>query len=91
MFFDWDDRKAAHNLHKHAVSFEEASTVFDDDWALTFDDPDHSSDELRFITLGESQQRRILFVAHTEREDVTRIISARIATRQERKAYENER
>ena len=81
MFFDWDDRKAAHNLHKHAVFFEEASTVFDDDWALTFDDPDHSIDELRFITIGESQQRRVLFVAHTERGDVTRIISARIATR----------
>ncbi len=91
MLFEWDDRKAAHNLQKHQVSFEEAATVFGDPWALTFDDPDHSIDEQRFITIGESDRRRILFVAHTDRDDIMRIISARVATRQERRAYENER
>ncbi len=91
MIFEWDDRKVAHNLQKHQVSFQEAATVFGDPWALTFDDPDHSIDEQRFITIGESDRRRILFVAHTDRDDIIRIISARVATRQERRAYENER
>jgi uncharacterized protein len=91
MLFEWDDQIAAHNLQKHHVSFQEAATIFGDPWALTFDDPDHSADEQRFITIGESERRRVLLVSHTDRDDITRIISARKATRQERRAYENER
>lgn len=85
MIYEWDPRKAKANERKHAVSFEEAATVFLDPFALTFDDPDHSVDERRFITLGESERRRILFVAHADiGEDRTRIISARKVTRRER-------
>lgn len=88
MRFDWDRRKAATNLRKHSVSFEEASTVFADDRALTGDDPDHSVGEERFITFGMSQNGRLLVVSHAERGDTIRIISARRATRSERKLYE---
>jgi len=75
MLFEWDDRKAAHNLQKHQVSFEEASTIFDDVWMLTFDDPDHSFEEQRFISIGVSDRRRVLFVAHTDRDDTVQVIS----------------
>jgi uncharacterized protein len=88
MRFDWDPRKAAANLRKHAVSFEEASTAFADDYSLTGADPDHSVGEERFITFGMSQSGRLLVVSHTEQGDTIRIFSARRATRSERKLYE---
>jgi uncharacterized protein len=88
MRFDWDPRKAAANLRKHAVSFEEASTAFADDYSLTGTDPDHSVGEERFITFGVSQSGRLLVVSHTEQGDTIRIFSARRATRSERKLYE---
>jgi hypothetical protein len=88
MRFDWDPRKAAANLRKHSVSFEEASTVFADDYSLTGADPDHSVGEERFITFGMSQGGRLLVVSHTEQGDTIRIFSARRAMRSERKLYE---
>jgi uncharacterized DUF497 family protein len=86
--FEWDNRKAKQNLRKHDVSFEEASTVFGDPLAVTIPDPLHSEEEDRFITLGESQRRRLLVVVFTDRRGKIRIISARVATRNERKDYE---
>jgi uncharacterized DUF497 family protein len=87
--FAWDKRKAASNRRKHGVSFEEAATAFGDPLSITIPDPDHPSGEERFILIGESQQRRrLLVVAHAERSDTIRIISARLATRGERKSYE---
>ena len=88
MRFDWDSRKADANLRKHSVSFEEASTVFADDYSLTGADPDHSVGEERFITFGMSQSGRLLVVSHTEQGDTIRIFSAKRATRSERKLYE---
>ena len=88
MQFEWDPKKARANLHKHGVSFNEAATVFLDHLSLTGDDPDHSVSEERFVTFGVSSAGRLLVVAHTERDDRTRIISARPATRPERKLYE---
>jgi uncharacterized DUF497 family protein len=88
MEFEWDPDKAARNLVKHGVAFAEAGTVFGDPLAITYFDPDHSDDEDRFLTFGESNQGRLLVVSHTDREDRIRIISARIATRRERKIYE---
>jgi uncharacterized DUF497 family protein len=88
MEFEWDSRKAAVNLRRHKVSFQEAATVFGDPLAVTFEDPDHSLAEKRYITFGLSQQKRLLAVSHTEREERTRIISARPLTRKERKIYE---
>jgi uncharacterized DUF497 family protein len=86
--FEWDPGKAAENHSKHGVLFHEAATVFDDPLAITYPDPDHSEGELRWITFGSSTGRRILVVAHTETGDTIRIISARRATRDERKIYE---
>jgi uncharacterized DUF497 family protein len=86
--YEWDPVKAADNLRKHGVPFAEAASVFLDPSALTFSDPDHSSDEDREITIGMSEKQRVLFVAHTTRNGRLRIISARKATRQERKQYE---
>jgi len=86
--FDWDDKKAKRNLKKHGVSFEEASTVFRDPLARTIDDPLHSDEEDRFVSLGESRRQRLLVVVFTERGGKIRIISARVATRHERKDYE---
>lgn len=88
MLFEWDPEKERRNRRKHGVSFAEAASVFLDPMALTFDDPDHSSDEDREITIGVSNRQRVLFVAHTAREDRIRIISARRATQQERRQYE---
>ena len=88
MRFEWESRKAAANLRKHGVSFEEASTALRDDLALTGRDPDHSTGESRYITFGVSSQGRLLVVSHTDRGAVIRIISARAATRSERKIYE---
>ncbi len=89
--FEWDERKAKRNAGKHSVSFDEASTVFSDPLALTIYDPVHSNDEDRYITLGESQQGRLLVVVFTDRNERIRIISARVATRRERKEYEKGR
>jgi uncharacterized DUF497 family protein len=89
MEFEWDPDKAKANLKKHDVSFHEASTVFGDPLAITFNDPDHSIREHRFLTFGYSRMSHLLVVVHTERHGKTRIISARRATRQERKIYED--
>lgn len=89
--FEWDKLKASLNIRKHGVCFEEASTVFSDPLALTIYDPLHSEDEDRYVTLGESQRRRLLVVVFTDRDDRIRIISAREATRRERKDYEEGR
>ena len=88
----WDHAKAAANERKHGVTFEEASTVFLDPFAATYDDPDHSLAELRFITFGRSDQGRLLVVAHHElSEGHLRIISARPLTRREAHAYQEDR
>jgi uncharacterized DUF497 family protein len=88
--FDWDKEKAILNKRKHGVSFEEAQTVFYDDHALEFFDPDHSENEDRFIMLGMSFAARILVVCHCvrEKDTVIRIISARKATKHETKNYQ---
>jgi uncharacterized DUF497 family protein len=86
--FEWDSAKAAENGAKHGVSFEEASTALRDPLSVTGLDPDHSIGEERFITFGVSSRGRLLVVAHTDREDIIRIINARQATRIERKVYE---
>lgn len=88
MKFEWDSAKAKANAKKHGVSFEEASTAFSDDASLTGADPDHSIGESRFVTYGLSSLGRLVVVAHTDRSDRIRIISARLATRAERKLYE---
>lgn len=88
MKFEWDNEKAAANLRKHGVSFEEASTAFADDLSLTGDDPDHSYGEHRLVTFGVSSAGRLLAISHTERAGHIRIISARPAIRVERKFYE---
>ena len=88
MRFEWDPKKAATNLKKHGVSFQEAATVFGDPLAITFQDPDHSKDEERQLTFGLSLQKRLIVVSHTERQDATRIISARSMERKERVIYE---
>ena len=90
MGFEWDPWKAKRNLAKHGVSFDEARTVFDDDLFLVFGDPDHSTEEDRFLILGQSREGRLLVVAYTERSDLIRIISARRATRQEQRVYAEE-
>lgn len=88
--FEWDPEKATRNLEKHGVSFHEAQTVFDDDLFIVFSDPDHSLGENRHIIMGQSQLGHLLVVSYTERSRKVRLISARKATRQERKAYEEE-
>ena len=88
--FEWDSRKAASNRSKPGVSFDEATTVFGDPLSLLMDDPKHSDDEQRFLVMGISVQCRLLVVAFADRPPRTRIISARIATRQERNLYEQE-
>lgn len=88
MQFEWDPAKAAENLAKHGVLFEEAATVFRDTLSVIGLDPDHSIDEERFVIFGVSTSGRLLVVAHTERGDTIRIISARRATPGERTIYE---
>ncbi len=88
MHFEWDPGKAGKNLRKHGVTFEEASSVFYDSLAMTGADPDHSEGEERMVTFGVSSSARLLVVAHTERSDAIRIISARVATKHERHIYE---
>lgn len=89
MEFEWDPDKAAANLAKHGVSFDEASTVFGDPLAATVDDPVHSEFESRSVTLGRSSTDRILVVVHTHRNERIRLISSRTANRAERKQYES--
>lgn len=86
--FEWDPEKAQKNLQKHEVSFEEASSVFDDPMFITLLDDEHSDDEERYITIGLSNKTRLFLVAHTERDNRIRIISARKATKYEEKFYE---
>ena len=88
MPFEWDPRKAGENLRKHGVSFDEASSVFDDPLGITYPDPDHSEDERRWVTFGYSSSSWLLVVSHTERDDTSRIINARRATRSEQQIYE---
>lgn len=90
MEFEWDPEKAKTNLRKHRVSFEEAAMVFSDTLSFTYDDEAHSQAERRYATLGMSNRRRVLVVAHTMRGEQIRIISAREATPTERKWYEEE-
>lgn len=84
MKFEWDQNKAKTNLSKHRVLFDEAKTVFDDLLYIDFYDPDYPDDEDRYIIIGESQQRRLLIVSYTERENKIRLISAREVTKRER-------
>lgn len=86
--FEWDDRKAKTNLHKHDISFAEAVSVFFDPFSITIDDPDHSADEERFVDIGMSDRGRPLVVVYTERGARIRLISCRKATSDERKLYE---
>ena len=88
MEFEWDPKKAISNLRKHKVSFEEASTALRDTMAATGADPDHSIGEFRYVTFGISECGRVLVVAHTEQNDTIRIISARLASKREKKIYE---
>jgi len=88
MKFEWDPQKADSNLKKHGVSFQEAASVLGGALSITYPDPDHSLREHRSITVGMSRSGRVLMVAHTERRDSIRIISARKTTRKERRYYE---
>ncbi|MDJ0597960.1 MAG: BrnT family toxin [Crocosphaera sp.] len=88
MEFEWNPDKAIKNIQKHNVSFTEAATIFNDPLSLTYPDPDHSLYENRYITIGLSQTGKIIILAHTDRNNKIRIISARLATRQERRFYE---
>lgn len=90
MMFEWDNNKADNNIIKHGVSFLEAVTVFNDPLALTFDDPDHSISENRYLTLGISQTGKYIIISHTETDAKIRIISSRLMTRCERKIYEED-
>jgi uncharacterized DUF497 family protein len=89
--FEWNPEKARTNLQKHQLDFEEASTIFDDPEFITFLDEEHSDDEERYITIGLSNKNRLLLVAHTERDNTIRIISARKATKNEEKFYQEAR
>ncbi len=86
--FEWDEKKAAANLRKHSVSFEEAASAFGDPLSLTIPDPEHSEDEERWVLLGMTERHRLVVVAHTEQADTVRLISARLATPAERHDYE---
>ena len=88
MNFAWDPRKAADNIRKHGVSFEEAATALSDPLSVTGADPDHSVGERRFVTFGMSSLGRLIAVVNTENDDFLRIISARLATMSERVLYE---
>jgi uncharacterized protein len=90
VIFEWDARKAAQNRRKHRVSFQEAATIFGDPMSRTYMDPDHSEGEQRFITVGTSDAGQQLIVAHSDRAEIIRIISARKTTRREREQYEQD-
>lgn len=89
--FEWDDIKAQKNIKKHDVNFDEAMSVFYDEMAKIMDDIGHSRDEGRFIIIGRSARSRLVFVSHCYREnhEIIRIISAREATKREKKDFEN--
>ena len=91
MEFEWDPEKAAANVKRRRISFTEAASVLEDPLSTTFPDEAHSEEEIRFLTIGASRRGRVLVVAHTERDDSIRIISARRATRREREFYEQSR
>jgi uncharacterized DUF497 family protein len=86
--FEWDQRKSEKNVRKRGIAFEEAKTVFNDPFAITIDDPDHSDDEYRYIDIGMASKGEVLVVWYTERSENIRIIGCREATRSERKKYE---
>jgi len=88
VIFRWDPKKAASNLRKHGVDFHEAASVLDDSLSTTFPDPGHSVRGMQHLTIGASAGGRVLVVVHTEEGEVVRIISARPATRRERRFYE---
>lgn len=88
--FDWDPKKAASNLRKHRVSFEEAASVFNDELATVYEDPDHSHHERRYLSIGASERGRLLIIAYSYRGVKVRIINARQGTKQEREMYEEE-
>jgi uncharacterized DUF497 family protein len=87
--FEWDPDKARRNLARHGLSFADAAAAFGDPLSLTISDPDHSDDEDRFLLLGMLSSGRLAVVVHVERAGATRIISARLATKRERRTYEN--
>ena len=86
--FEWDGAKALENIRKHGVDFEEASSAFADPLSVTIPDPEHSANEERFVLMGLSSNSRLLVVVHLERGDTIRIVSARAASRHERRNYE---
>ncbi|MDO9391569.1 MAG: BrnT family toxin [bacterium] len=88
LLFEWDEEKAKTNIKKHGISFDEATTVFLDPFSITIPDPNHSVDEQRYISTGNSDKGRVLVVVYTERRLSIRIISCRKATPTERKQYE---
>jgi uncharacterized DUF497 family protein len=88
MQFEWDPAKDAVNQKKHGINFQEAATLFGDRLAITISDPDHLEDEQRFLTTGTSERGRVMIIAHPDREDRIRIISARPVTARERRIYE---
>ena len=91
MEFEWDPRKNEANIRKHGVAFSEAATVFGDILSITVPDPDHSQEEDRYIITGVSGQNRLMMVAHLERGERIRIISARELNRSEKRDYEENR
>ena len=90
MNFEWDPNKAATNLEKHGISFDEASTAFFDPLSSTILDPRDSDDETRFVLIGLTYSGRLVVVVHTDRGEAVRLISARLATRSERRTYEQQ-
>lgn len=88
LIFEWGENKARTNLKDHKISFDEAKTVFNDPFLVTFPDPEHSDEEQRYINLGCSTKGRVLVVIHTERGENIRLISCRKATKSERRDYE---
>lgn len=90
MHFEWDPAKAHVNAQRHGVRFEEAATAFRDPLSITIDDPDHSIGENRYILLGLTLSGKLVVVVHVERGETIRIVSARLATRRERKSYEED-
>ena len=90
MEFEWDETKAQTNFVKHGITFYEAQEIFDDPLSGLLSDPDHSTEEERAVIIGMTDKNRLLFVSFVERDETIRIISAREATRKERKRYENQ-
>ena len=88
MDFEWDPDKAERNVAKHGVSFEEAIAAFADPLSITVPDPDHSEDEARYLLIGSIESGKLVVVSHVERGETLRLISARVATRHERRTYE---